>query len=121
MKRTGPTNIHLRKNINFLKKKSIENNAKIWRDIANKLSAPRRMRIAVNVGKINRCTSKGDVVIVPGKVLGAGEIDHPVTVAAFSFSKSAYEKITKANGKCISIIDLVNLNPKGSGIKIIGG
>ncbi|MCC6017574.1 MAG: 50S ribosomal protein L18e [archaeon YNP-LCB-003-016] len=119
MKRTGPTNIHLRKLIDFLRKKANENDAKIWSDIADRLEVPRRMRIVVNVGKINKYTKPDDVVVIPGKVLGAGSIDHPVTVAAFSFSSSAYEKITKANGKCISIIDLVNMNPKGSGVKIL--
>jgi large subunit ribosomal protein L18e len=119
MKRTGPTNIHLRKLITFLRKKANENNAKIWDDIADRLEVPRRMRIVVNVGKINKYTKPDDIVVIPGKVLGAGSIDHPVTVAAFSFSSSAYEKIVKANGKCISIIDLVNMNPKGSRVKIL--
>lgn len=121
MKKTGPTNVILRKTISFLRKKSIEDNAKIWEYIADKLEAPRRSRIVVNVGKINRYTVPNDVVVVPGKVLGAGVINHPVTVSAFSFSRSAYEKINKAGGKCISIIDLVNMNPKGSNVKILGG
>jgi len=60
------------------------------------------------------------MVVVPGKVLGAGEINHPVIVAAFSFSEKAKEKIKAAKGKCLSFIDLIKKNPKGSNVKIIG-
>ena len=58
--------------------------------------------------------------MVPGKVLGAGKIDHPVSVAAFAFSEQARSKILKAKGKCLFISDLVKKNPKGTGVKIIG-
>lgn len=33
------------------------------------------------------------------KILGNGELDHPLTISAHLFSKSAQEKITKAGGK----------------------
>ena len=58
--------------------------------------------------------------MVPGKVLGAGNFDHAVNVAAFAFSERAQSKILKAKGKCLSISKLVEENPKGSGVKIIG-
>ena len=119
VKRTGPTNIHLRLTISYLKKKSRENRARIWRRVAELLSAPTRQRIVVNVSRINRYTKEGDVVVVPGKVLGAGSIDHKVIVGAWSFSKSAKEKIEKAGGKAITLIELVNMHPKGSNVKII--
>jgi large subunit ribosomal protein L18e len=72
------------------------------------------------VSKINRYTEPNDYVIVPGKVLGAGELDHPVTVAAFSFSKTAIDKITRAGGRVISIFKLLEERPTGSNVKIIG-
>lgn len=106
--------------IRFLKKKARENKAVIWRDIAERLAVSRRRRIAVNLSRINRYTEKGDVVIVPGKVLGAGKLEHKVTIAAFSFSETAKNKILKAKGKCLTIQDLVKKNPKGSNVKIIG-
>ncbi len=120
MKRTGPTNYVLRKTIRLLKKTSRENKAKIWKDIAERLEKPTRQRIVVNVSRINRYTKDGDVVVVPGKVLGAGNINHKVTVAAIGFSKTAYEKIVSAGGKCLHILELAYQNPKGSNIKIIG-
>ncbi|MEM2280735.1 MAG: 50S ribosomal protein L18e [Candidatus Bathyarchaeia archaeon] len=106
--------------IRFLRKQSREQKAKIWRAIAEKLAASRRRRIVVNISRINRYTSKNDTVVVPGKVLGAGELNHPVTVAAFAFSETAKQKIKKAKGKCLTIPELIKKNPKGSNVKIIG-
>ncbi|MCX8204105.1 MAG: 50S ribosomal protein L18e [Candidatus Nezhaarchaeota archaeon] len=116
----GATNPQLRRLVFYLRKSWRAHGAKIWLDVAKRLAKPRRRRVAVNVSRINRYTSSGDVVVVPGKVLGAGFLDHPVTVAAFSFTKSAREKVTQVGGRCLSIQELVELNPKGSGVKIIG-
>ena len=121
MKRTGPTNVYLRRMIRLLRRAYRTHGAKIWLAISEKLDRPRRRRIVVNVGKIAALTKENDVVVVPGKVLGAGEINHPVTVAAVGFSKNATEKIVRAGGKCLSILELVELNPKGKNVKIIGG
>lgn len=120
MKDVEATNPQLTELIKFLRKKSRENNAKTWNAIAEFLAKPRRRRIAVNISRLNRYTKENDVVVVPGKVLGAGEIDHPIMVAAFSFSKKAREKIESASGKCLAITELVENNPKGSNVKIIG-
>jgi len=106
--------------IRFLKKQSRENNVKIWKDVAERLAKPKRKRIAVNVSRLNRYTEKKETVVVPGKVIGTGKIDHPITVAAFSFSEKAKEKIKVARGKTISLLQLIKKNPKGSNVKIIG-
>ncbi len=116
---TGPTNEQLRMLIRFLRKASREYGARIWRYVAELLEKPRRKRIAVNVGKLNRLCNDGDVVVIPGKLLGGGVIHKKVTVAVFKCSKSAYEKIVSAGGKVISIPELVRMNPKGSHVKII--
>ncbi|MEM3769717.1 MAG: 50S ribosomal protein L18e [Candidatus Bathyarchaeia archaeon] len=120
MRKVEATNPELIETIRFLKKQSAENEAKIWRSIAELLAKSRRKRVAVNISRLNRYTEKNETVVVPGKVLGAGEIDHPITVAAFAFSQKAREKIKRARGKCLSIIELVKKNPKGSKVKIIG-
>lgn len=117
MKKTNPEIIEL---IRFLKKQGRENKANIWLDIAQRLEKPRRKSISVNLSRLNRHTQKNDLVAVPGKVLGAGEINHPITVAAFAFSEKAKEKIESAKGKCLSFSDLVKKNPKGSNVKLIG-
>ena len=112
-------NPELRELIRFLRRKYGEIGAKIWRDVAERLERPRSRRAEVNVSKINRHTRPGDIVLVPGKVLGAGFIDHPVQVAAFAFSASARRKIEAAGGKCLTIRELVEQNPRGSGVKIM--
>ena len=103
-----------------MRKKSREGEARIWRSVADRLSRSRRRRIAVNVSRLNRYTKEGETAVVPGKVLGAGKIDHPLHVAAFAFSEQARLKILKAKGKCLSILELVERNPKGTNVKIIG-
>jgi len=105
--------------IRFLRRKANEVGARIWRDVAERLEKPRSRRAEVNVSRINRYTEPTDVVVVPGKVLGAGSIDHPVCVAAFAFSASARRKIEAAGGKCMTIRELVERNPRGSGVKIM--
>ena len=119
MKRTGPTNIYLRLTAAYLRKQSRIHGAKIWRYIADLLLKPTRSRVEVNVSKINRFTGEGDIVVVPGKVLGTGNISHKVIVAAWSFSEKAKEKIESAGGKCLAIPELVEKYPNGSNIKII--
>ncbi len=120
MKETKKTNPELIGLIRFLKKQSRENKANIWRDIAEELSKPRRKGIAVNLSRLNRHTQKNETIVVPGKVLGAGKIDHAITVAAFAFSETAKEKIKAAKGRCLSLLELAKKNPKGSNVKIIG-
>ncbi|MEM3672807.1 MAG: 50S ribosomal protein L18e [Candidatus Bathyarchaeia archaeon] len=120
VKNTEKTNPELTKLIRLLKKQSKEKEANIWREIAEKLSKPRRKGIAVNLSHLNRYTQENETVVVPGKVLGAGKIDHSITVAAFAFSETAKEKIKAVKGKCLSVFELVKKNPKGSNVKIIG-
>jgi large subunit ribosomal protein L18e len=117
IKSTNPDLISL---IRLLGKKSKENNASIWQDVARKLSKPKRSRIKVNVSKINRHSKENEGIVVPGKVLGAGIISHPVTVAALAFSQQAKSKIVKAKGKCLSIAEIAEENPDGSNLRIIG-
>jgi len=47
-------------------------------------------------------------VIVPGKVLGDGEMDHKITIAALSFSQQAREKLKEC--KIVSIEELAKSN-----------
>lgn len=62
-------------------------------ELANLLSQPKRKAVVVNIEKINKETKQDDKVIVPGKVLGNGEMQHSVTIAAYSFSEEARKKM----------------------------
>ena len=95
----GPENEELAKMIEALRR----DKAPFWKSVARILAKPRRKRVAVNVSKIDKYAGDGDVVVVPGKVLGDGDINKPVVIAAFSFSKNAEEKIKKAGGKVMSL------------------
>ncbi len=88
----------------------------IWRRVAKELSKPRRQRVEVNLSKIDQYASADSTVLVPGKVLGAGNLSKKVTVAAFSFSESAKKLIGEVGGKAISIDSLHKSNPEGKGV-----
>ena len=118
MRRREKTNPRIERLIPDLKRIARERSVPLWKDIAERLEKPRRHYAEVNVSKINRYSQVHDTIVVPGKVLSAGMIEKPVTVAALAFSKKAFDKIS-SSGKCVSIEELVASNPKGSGVKII--
>jgi large subunit ribosomal protein L18e len=117
MRSTNPDRIALSI---LLKKKSNETGNRIWATLAKKIEKSKHARVSVNLSRINRYTSENEKVIVPGKVLGTGALEHKICIAAFSFSKEARRKIEEGGGECLTIPLLVEKAPKGSGIKIIG-
>ena len=119
MKRTGPTNPILKDLIQELRKKANEHSVNIWKRLADDLEKPSRQRRIVNLYKINKSSKENEIVVIPGKVLSVGDLDHSVTIAAFTFSGSAVNKINKV-GKAISINKLIEEDPKGKRIRILG-
>ncbi len=119
MRNTQSTNLHLRRIIASLKKLSKDKKVNIWNAIAKDLSKPARIRRKVNLSKIEAYVKTGETIIVPGKVLGTGNLSKKVTVASWNFSESAIKKINKL-GKTMTIEELMNKNPKGSKVRIIG-
>lgn len=105
--------------IQELKKLAIEQDVKLWKRIASDLEKPTRQRRVINIYKIDAHTTEGETVIVPGKVLGVGDLSHKVNVAALMFSTEAEEKIT-AKGKTMTIQELMAANPKGAKVRILG-
>ncbi len=100
---------------------SREGNVVFWRPIIEAISSPNSRRPVVNVGKISRFTKVNDVVLVPGKVLGDGVIDHPVTVGALAASRSACEKVRAAGGSLLPLIEFAERYRDGSKVIVIGG
>lgn len=115
----NPRNEEIKKLISELKKLSVDNNVKIWKRIAEDLEKPVRQRRIVNIYKLSKYSKENDTVVVPGKVLGTGELTHKVNVAAFTFSEDAQKKIAE-KGQAISIYELMKKNPTGKNIKILG-
>ncbi len=99
---------------------SNEKDVAVWDAIADKLRKRKHKRVAVNISRINRYSTDDETVVVPGKILGSGMLTHRVNVAALSCSKQAREKIEGAGGKYLTIPALIQENPEGSGIRIIG-
>ena len=119
MKQTKSTNPERIQLIRHLKKQARENKAAIWVDVAEYLGKSQPQRTSVNLSKINRYTQNNDTVIVPGKILGTGKLDHSLTIAAFNISEKAKEKIKAAKAKYVTVQELVGKNPKGTKIKLI--
>ena len=103
-----------------LEKVSKKTKQKIWSDVSERVLAPRKNRASVNVADISRNTEDGSKIIVPGKVLGAGSIDHKVTVAALSFSHGAKAKIIASGGTCLQIDEFAKTTPKVKDVLVIG-
>ncbi|MCK5107486.1 MAG: 50S ribosomal protein L18e [Nanoarchaeota archaeon] len=115
-KNNGTTNPELKSLIEDLKKLSLDEGAPIWKRIAKDLSKPTRQRRVVNIAKLGRFTKENEIIIVPGKVLGTGDVPHNLTVAAWQFSDSAKGKIKT----CITIRELMKKQPKGKSVRILG-
>ena len=110
------TNKNLTELIRKIKEHAGRENSAFWKKIAKELEKPTRMRRKVNIKKINEYSKDKEIVLVPGTVLGEGELDHDVTVVAFRFSESASEKIKNK----MSILELLEKNPKGKDVRILG-
>src|SRR3989344_334775 len=83
------TNAKLVETINAARKNSAWTKLRV----ARYLSASTRMMPEVNLTKLEKHSEAGDIVVVPGKVLGSGSISKKITVYAFKFSEQAIEKL----------------------------
>jgi large subunit ribosomal protein L18e len=117
VKKTNPLLIHL---INELKKQSLEKEAPIWKDIALRLEKSHQNWAEVNLKRISAHIHDKETALVPGKVLSTGTLTKKVTIAAWSFSDKAIDKIKKAGGTSVSIEELMKKNPEGKNIRIMG-
>ena len=116
------TNPQLIATIDKLKAKTRETEAAIWRDIALRLEKPKRNWAEANLrnlSKLERYAQDGETIVVPGKVLAAGNISKKITVAAYDFSDAAAKAIVAAGGKTLTIEELAEANPKGTGVRIM--
>ena len=112
-------NSELEKTIRELKTAKKKTGQPIWGALAEELDKPKRIRVDVNLSRINRLTKEGEIAAVPGKVLASGALEHPVTIAAFSFSEEAKEKIKAAGGETKTLSQLVAEEVEPSKVKLI--
>ncbi|MFO8109364.1 MAG: 50S ribosomal protein L18e [Thermoplasmata archaeon] len=114
------TNQNIVRLVKYLKARSRNKSAPIWRDVAERLEKPSKNWAEVNLSTIQRFAKEGDTVLVPGKVLGAGYLSKKVNIGSFSISQGARKKVEDAGGSYMDIREMAKKNPKGSGIRIMG-
>lgn len=109
----------MRRLIITFEKAGKKGDAPIWKRFAFLLSKPARQRAEVNLNRINRIARDGDLVAIPGKVLGIGTADKKIKVAAFRFSSSALVKLQRAGIATMTLEKLLSDNPSGSKVRIV--
>ena len=114
------TNAQLVDMIGQLKAQSRDTGAAVWRDVAMRLSKSRKNWAQPNLSRVSRYAPEGATILVPGKLLGSGELSANHTIAAYSVSTSARAKIEAAGGRILTYSELMNENPSGNGVIILG-
>ena len=102
-----------------LKQASKKNEAPIWSRLA-KLAIKPSARKIVNLTRINKITKDNDVLFVPGKVLGTGNISHKIILSSFSISATAAKKIIQTGGTIMTYSDMIKKYPTGKDVMIFG-
>jgi len=105
--------------IKDLKQASKKNEAPIWSRLAELAIKPSSRRV-VNLTRINKTTKDNDVLFVPGKVLGTGNISHKIILSSFSMSTTAAKKIIQTGGTIMTYSDMIKKYPTGKGVMIFG-
>ena len=94
--------------------------APIWKHLENELANSGSHASEVNISKLASVTKEGETIVVPGKILGSGRINHKLTVCAFSMSQKLAKKLNDCGGKIVTIANLTQSYPEGKGVRIIG-
>ena len=88
----------------------------IWQKLSHEAGKPVRKRVEMNLSRLEALTKDGEIVLFPGKVLGAGAFSRKITIAARGYTKGTKEKIEKAGGKCVSFEEIAKAHPKGTNV-----
>ncbi len=107
------TNINLKNLIEECRK--LGEKSKFWKKITKELSISTRKMREVNIYKLNKVTKPKEQIIIPGKLLGIGELKHDLTIYALKYSQSVKDKIKNL----FPIQELIKKNPQGKGTRII--
>ena len=94
---------------------------KAWNEVAAILAGPRRNRININIGEINKTSKAGETIVIPGKILSQGEIDKKIKLVALAFSEMARKKISEGKGEAEILLNEIKKNPNAKGVRIFNG
>ncbi len=106
--------------IGELKDQSRSTGSALWRDVAMRLGSSHSNWAEPNLSRLSRHAANEDFVLVPGKLLGSGDVVGKPSVAAYRVSAGARSKIEAAGGRVMTIRELMDENPKGKGVRILG-
>ncbi|MBW3010696.1 hypothetical protein KY335_05805 [Candidatus Woesearchaeota archaeon] len=98
--------------IQEIKTLAIKQESKFWKRIATELEKPRKNMRVVNVGKLKNVVRKGEIAVIPGKVIGTGKYEGDI--AAYQFSETVLK-----NNKTMFLDELMKKCPKGQKCRII--
>ncbi len=71
------------------------------------------------IAQLNDEAKEGEIVVIAGKVLSQGELNKKVKVVALSFSAMAKEKIAKAKGESLTILEEIKKNPEAKNARFL--
>jgi len=103
-----------------LKRLAIEQQRPLWKRVATELEKPSRNRRVVNLWKIDKFAKDGELLLVPGKVLGDGVLTKKVTIAAAQFSDEARHKLVASGSTVLSLEEAAKHHADGKNIRILG-
>jgi len=106
------TNPYLVETINLAKKNNLL-------ELAKKLTRPTKLQVKVNLTELNEDVKDGEKIMLPGKVLGSGNINKKIVICALSFSNGATEKLKKAGCEIKTIKKEIEDNKTLKGVRII--
>ncbi|MBI3334241.1 50S ribosomal protein L18e [Candidatus Pacearchaeota archaeon] len=92
---------------------------KAWLALAHRLSGPTRLHAALNLDQIDKQTTAGDTIVIPGKVLASGTLSKKLRICALSISTSARDKLKSTKSEYVSIFEEIAKNPKAQGVKML--
>ncbi|MEM4254914.1 MAG: 50S ribosomal protein L18e [Candidatus Norongarragalinales archaeon] len=116
----GPESSEVKALVAFLEKTVRKSHSRAWASVASFMLKPARVKKgkAVNLYKLEKIAKDGDVIVIPGVLLGVGDLKKKITVAAFKASESARAKLGK---NLVSIRALAEKNPEGKKVRIVIG
>jgi len=84
-------------------------------ELATLLAMPTRKRVTLNLDEIGKKIKEEKTAIVPGKVLGKGQVDKKIKIIALNFSAGAIEKLKKGKIEISTINRELKHNKKVEG------
>lgn len=79
------------------------------------VSKPRKERVSITLGRLNKYASDSENIIVPGKILATGVLGKKFTVAAIEYSTSATHQLKAAGCQVVSLEEML----KKDGVRLI--